>query len=81
MIEHRFRQSWLNNFLACPEQARTLRNKTATDGAGSKMVRGTAVQAAIETALTARMAGQELTTDEILEAFRWSWDSLKGTIE
>ena len=81
MIEHRFRQSWLNTFLACPEQARTIRNKTAVDTQGSKMVRGTAVHAAIEAALSARMAGYEMSTDDILEAFRWSWDSLEGTIE
>ena len=80
MIEHRFRQSWLNTFLACPEQARTIRNGTAIDVAGSKAVRGTAVHAAIETALTARMAGYELTTDDILEAFHWSWDSLVDSI-
>jgi hypothetical protein len=80
MIEHRFRQSWLNTFLACPEQARTTRNGTAIDVAGSKAVRGTAVHAAIETALLARMAGQELTVDTLIEAFHWSWDSLVGTI-
>ena len=81
MIEHRFRQSWLNTFLACPEQARTIRNKTATDVAGSKMVRGTAVHAAIERALLARMDGYEMSVDDVLEAFHWSWDSLVGTIE
>jgi len=81
MIEHRFRQSWLNTFQACPEQARTIRNKTAVDTQGSKMVRGTAVHAAIETALSARMAGQELTPDDILEAFHWSWDSLVDSIQ
>jgi len=80
MIEHRFRQSWLNAFLDCPEKARTIRNGTAIDVAGSKAVRGTAVHAAIETALTARMAGQELTVDTILEAFHWSWDSNVDTI-
>ena len=79
MIEHRFRQSWLNSFQDCPEKARTIRNGTAIDVAGSKAVRGTAVHAAIETALTARMAGQELTVDTVLEAFHWSWDSLVGT--
>ena len=80
MIEHRFRQSWLNAFLDCPEKARTIRNGTAIDVAGSKAVRGTAVHAAIEAALTARMAGYELTTDDILEAFHWSWDSLVDSI-
>ena len=81
MIEHRFRQSWLNTFLSCPEQARTIRNKTAVDTQGSKMVRGTAVHAAIERALTARMDGYEMSVDDILEAFHWSWDSLVGTIQ
>ena len=80
MIEHRFRQSWLNAFLDCPEKARTIRNGTAIDVAGSKAVRGTAVHAAIEAALLARMAGYELTTDDILEAFHWSWDSLVDSI-
>ena len=75
MIEHRFRQSWLNTFLACPEQARTLRNKTATDVAGSKMVRGTVVHAAIEAALHARMAGEELTYEDVLEVFHMEWDN------
>ena len=81
MIEHRFRQSWLNTVLACPEQARTIRNKTAVDTEGSKRVRGTAVHAAIEAALSARMAGHEMTTDDILEAFHWSWDSLVDSIQ
>ena len=81
MIEHRFRQSWLNTFSACPEQARTIRNKTAVDTQGSKMVRGTVVHAAIEAALSARMAGNELTGDDVLEIFHMEWEAHVDSIE
>jgi hypothetical protein len=81
MIEHRFRQSWLNTFLACPEQARTIRNKTAIDTQGSKMVRGTVVHAAIEAALSARMAGDELTAEDLLEVFHMEWDNHVDSIQ
>ncbi len=64
----------MNTFSACPEQARTIRNKTAVDTQGSKMVRGTVVHAAIEAALSARMAGNELTGDDVLEIFHMEWE-------
>ena len=71
----------MNTFLACPEQARTLRNKTATDVSGSKMVRGTVVHAAIEAALHARMAGNEWTYQDLLEEFHIQWENHVDSIE
>lgn len=46
---HKFRQSWLNTFAKCPEQARALRaGEITSDRTTDSMILGTAVHAAIE---------------------------------
>jgi hypothetical protein len=46
---HKFRQSWLNTFAKCPEQARALRaGEISSDRTTDSMILGTAVHAAIE---------------------------------
>ena len=74
MIEHRFRQSWANTFLDCPEAARTQMNGTAVDKTNSSMVRGTVVHEAIEKALLARMAGTEFSLEDILSSYDDAWE-------
>lgn len=63
-MTYRFRQSWLNTFAHCPEQARRERNgeldRTETDS----MVLGTAVHAAIEYVLDSELHGQPLHADD-----------------
>ena len=80
MIEHRFRQSWLNTFTACPEQARSVRNGTAIDTPNSKTVRGTVVHETIEMVLNGRMKGSEATLDDALELVQIAWDTHQDSI-
>jgi len=81
MIEHRFRQSWANTFLDCPEAARTQMNGTAIDKTNSSMVRGTVVHEAIEKALLARMAGTEFSLEDILSSYEEAWEEYVDEID
>ena len=49
MIEIRLRQSWINTFLRCPEQARQERLNLVRQKETSDLLRGNAVHHAIET--------------------------------
>jgi hypothetical protein len=57
MIEIRLRQSWINTFLKCPEQARQDRLGLVTQKESSDFLRGNAVHGAIEYAGRLMLAG------------------------
>ena len=59
MQEITLRQSWINNFIRCPEQARQERLELVTQKETSDLLRGNAVHAAIEHAGLLRMGGQD----------------------
>ena len=62
MKEIKLRQSWINNFLRCPEQARQERLELVSQKETSDLLRGNAVHAAIEYAGLVRMGGQDVVT-------------------
>ena len=59
MKEITLRQSWINNFIRCPEQARQERLGLVEQRQTSDLLRGNAVHEAIEHAGLLRMGGQE----------------------
>ena len=68
MIEIRLRQSWINTFLRCPEQARQERLGLVSQKETTDFLRGNAVHGAIEYAGRMIMAGlPRPTLDEVLE--------------
>jgi len=68
MIEIRLRQSWINTFLRCPEQARQERFKLVSQKETSDLLRGNAVHHAIETYGEHMMNEDTLpTVDELLD--------------
>ncbi len=68
MIEIKLRQSWINTFLRCPEQARQERFGLVTQRETSDLLRGNAVHAAIEYAgLTLLQRGERVELGELLD--------------
>ena len=68
MIEIRLRQSWINTFLRCPEQARQDRLGLVSQKETTDFLRGNAVHGAIEYAGRMIMAGlPRPSLDEVLE--------------
>jgi len=68
MEQIKLRQSWINNFLRCPEQARQERLGLVQQKETTDLLRGNAVHAAIEHAGLLRMGGQEeVDYDELID--------------
>lgn len=68
MIEIKLRQSWINTYLRCPEQARQERLGLVTQKQTSDLLRGNAVHEAIEWAGLVQQGGEEeVTLDKILD--------------
>ena len=68
MEQIKLRQSWINNFLRCPEQARQERLGLVHQKETTDLLRGNAVHAAIEHAGLLRMGGQEeIDYDELID--------------
>jgi|TARA_R110002012_G_scaffold58075_2_gene150610 hypothetical protein len=68
MKEIILRQSWINNFLRCPEQARQERLELVSQKQTSDLLRGNAVHAAIEWAGLIKQGGEEeVTLEELLD--------------
>ena len=68
MQEITLRQSWINNFIRCPEQARQERLGLVQQKESSDLLRGNAVHAAIEHAGLLHMGGaQAVDYDELID--------------